>query len=260
MGLGRDLRIGLRVDIKGPRVVKCVQLEGIRPLSTVANFLQQANLDGFDEICLVDTVASLYDREPGYDVISQFASAVTVPLTVIGGINNIEVAHKVFESGADRVGCCTAIFLNADLLGQISSCYGAQALVPSLELKCINHPNREYQCTYLGGRELSKFTLMECLRHLSLHCSYGEILITSVDAEGTGKGLDMNILDKYPAESSHRVILSGGIGKISDFGVLADSPIVSSVLCSQLFNVSKVDIQSAKDFISKNSARCLRNL
>ena len=208
-------RLIARLDLKGPDVIKGIQLEGFRKVGSPKALAQKYSSQGADEIVLVDVVASLYDRKSTYTLIEQIVNSIRIPLTVAGGVQNLSDAKALFDAGADRVGLNTHAIRNPNLIGEIASIYGSQGVVCSIEAKRSELSNSGWECLTESGRQRSEVDFTEWLgRQESLGA--GEILITSVDRDGTRSGVDIDEAKVAREVSNLPIIYSGGISTADD--------------------------------------------
>lgn len=203
-------RIIGRLDIKGPNLVKGVHLEGLRVMGDPKVFAEEYYKDGIDEMIFMDTVASLYGRNSLNEFVSYTAKSIFVPLTVGGGVRTLEDISKLLQAGADKVAINTAAIKNPELIREAAKKFGAQCIVVSIEAKKIG--SFKYECFTDNGRERTGVDVLEWAKRVQ-DLGAGEILLTSVDFEGTGMGFDLE-LTKLIAESVYiPVIAAGGCGK-----------------------------------------------
>jgi len=204
-------RIIARLDIKGPNLVKGIHLEGLRVLGKPEAFAKYYYEHGIDELLYVDTVASLYGRNSLHDIIKKTASEIFIPLTVGGGLRTIEDIRLVLRAGADKVSINTAFIKNPSLIKEAAKIFGSSTIVVTIE--AIKQPDGEYLALIDNGREFTGREVVAWAKQVEEYGA-GEILITSVEKEGTGLGFD-NILIKAISENvGIPVIAHGGPGKL----------------------------------------------
>lgn len=204
-----NVRIIPRLDIKGPNLVKGVRMEGLRVLGRPELFAPQYYADGADEIIYIDAVASLYGRNNLQEIISRAAEELYIPLTVGGGIRSVDDIRALLRAGADKVAINTALFSNPELVSQGAHAFGSQCIVVSIHAK-LREPGR-YECLSDYGREKTGVDLFEWVKKV-VSLGAGELLITSVDREGTGKGYDLDLISRVSGMVDIPVIASGGAG------------------------------------------------
>ena len=204
-----SIRIIPRLDIKGPNVVKGVHLEGLRILGTPERFATQYYQQGADELIYLDTVASLYGRNNLAEIVSRAAAHIFIPLTVGGGIRSVEDIQRILRAGADKVAINTAAIRNPQLIKEGSRAFGSQCIVLYVEAK--QRGPGSYECLTDNARERSGVDVFEWVRR-AVDLGAGEILLTSVDREGTGKGYDVELTARVADMVEVPVIASGGAG------------------------------------------------
>ncbi|MDB5790419.1 MAG: imidazole glycerol phosphate synthase subunit HisF [Massilia sp.] len=209
-----NLRIIPRLDIKGPNLIKGIRLEGLRVMGDPQEFAIKYYEAGADELIFMDIVASLYGRNNLSDIIRRTADQVFIPITVGGGIRSVEDARHILRSGADKVAINTAAIARPDLITEVARRFGSQAMVLSIEAKQIA-PGK-WEAYTDNGRERTGLDVMEWARR-GVELGAGEVLITSVDREGTRKGFEVDLIAQVSGAVSVPVIASGGMGNMSHF-------------------------------------------
>lgn len=208
-----NTRLIARLDIKSPNLIKGIHLEGLRVIGDPQDYAKRYYEQGADELLYMDVVASLYGRNHLAEIIKKAVRNIFVPLTVGGGIRSVEDVTNVLRSGADKVAINTAAVANPDLITQISEVFGNQCLVLSVEAKQIS--NNRWEVFTENGRERSGRDVIEWVMEATDRGA-GEILLTSVDREGTRKGFDIDLLHSVSQSVNVPVIASGGMGKPED--------------------------------------------
>lgn len=209
-----NLRIIPRLDIKGANLIKGVHLEGLRVLGDPQAFALRYYEAGADELVYMDVVASLYGRNNLSDIIRHAADRVFIPITVGGGIRSVDDARHMLRSGADKVAINTAAVGRPELIREVSRRFGSQAMVLSIEAKQVA-PGR-WEAYTDNGRERTGLDVIEWVQR-GIELGAGEILLTSVDREGTRKGFDVDLLRRVSSSVPVPVIASGGMGSIEHF-------------------------------------------
>lgn len=205
------IRLIARLDIKAPNLIKGVQFEGLRKLGDPNKFAKRYYDAGIDEIIYMDIVASLYQRNSLLDIVSRTCRDIFVPLTVGGGIRSLDDAKAVLRAGADKVAVNTAAIANPSLITDIARRFGSQCMVVSIEAKC--RPGGGWEAFTDNGREhTGRDAVVWAKEAESRGC--GEILLTSVDREGTRKGFDVELLREVAGSVAVPVIASGGLGTV----------------------------------------------
>lgn len=203
------LRLIARLDIKGPNVIKGIQMDGLRVVGPVAAVAKKYYDQGADEIVIIDSVASLYGRESMAELITDVTAECFVPVTVGGGIRSLADADALFRAGADKVALNTAALANPDLISEIGRKYGVQAVVVHVEAK--RTADSDWECYTEAGRQPSGTSVVDWLPIAERHGA-GEFLITNVDRDGTRRGFDVSLLRLVSDSVSVPVIASGGAG------------------------------------------------
>lgn len=198
-----------RLDIKGPNLVKGVHLEGLRVLGKPELFSEYYYEQGADELLYIDAVASLYGRNSLLNMIQKISKKIFIPLTVGGGIRSIDDIQSVLKSGADKVAINTAAIHNPHLIREASNKFGASTIVVSIAAK--KQINGTYEAYTDNGREKTGVNVFEWAKKVD-QLGAGEILLTSIDMEGTGQGYDIELTRKVATSVSIPVIACGGAG------------------------------------------------
>lgn len=205
------VRIIPRLDIKGPNLIKGIHLEGLRVIGDPQEFSRRYYEGGADELLYVDVVASLYGRNSLHDTIRRVADNVFVPMTVAGGIRSVDDVRQILRSGADKVAINTAAVQRPELLREIAETFGSQCMVLSVEAKQVA-PGR-WEAYTDNGRERSGREVVDWVKQAT-SLGIGEVLLTSVDREGTRKGFDIELVQAVETATNVPVIASGGMGTI----------------------------------------------
>ena len=210
----RNTRLIARLDIKGANLIKGVHLEGLRVIGAPNEHAKRYYEQGVDELIYMDCVASLYGRNHLGHIVRAAAENIFVPMTVGGGIRSVDDATQILRAGADKVAVNTAATANPQLITEIARRFGSQCMVLSIEAKQVG-PER-WEVYTDNGRERTGLDVIEWVKR-GVAMGAGEVLLTSVDREGTRKGFDIALVRAVTAEVSVPVIASGGMGKPEDF-------------------------------------------
>lgn len=209
-----NLRLIARLDIKGSNLIKGIHLEGLRVVGDPQAFARFYYESGIDELLYIDSVASLYGRNNLREIIKSTAQDVYVPMTVGGGIRSIDDVREILRSGADKVAVNTAAVRNPELITQVAQRFGSQCMVLSVEAK---RTPTGWEAYTDNGRERTGVDVLEwCERACALGA--GEILLTSVDQEGTCRGFDLDLIQSVGRRVEVPIIASGGAGAAVDVG------------------------------------------
>lgn len=209
----RNVRLIARLDIKGSNLIKGVHLEGLRVVGKPSEYALHYYEQGVDELLYMDCVASLYGRNHLGDIVRSAAENIFVPMTVGGGIRSVDDATQILRAGADKVAVNTAAVSNPHLISDIARRFGSQCMVLSVEAKQIAPMRWEVYTN--NGRERTGLDVIDWVKR-SVSMGAGEILLTSIDREGTRKGFDIDLVSAVTNEVSVPVIASGGMGMIED--------------------------------------------
>ena len=234
-------RLIARLDVKGENLIKGIHMEGLRIIGDPQEYARRYYEQGADEIVYIDLVASLYGRSNLKGIVTRACEEVFIPLTVGGGIRSIDDAKALLESGADKVAINTAAVNNPHLLRELSSEFGAQCVVLSIEAR--RHSTEKWEVLTECGRQLTGLDVREWLEVAQTQ-GIGEILVTSVDRDGGKAGFDDALIASICAHSSVPVIASGGFGSLHDgcvaFEKGADAIAVGAVLHASDMSVSQI--------------------
>jgi len=252
-----NIRIIPRLDIKGPNLVKGIHMEGLRVLGKPEYFAQYYYENGADELVYMDVVASLYGRNNLLDIIERTSKKIFIPLTVGGGLRTLDDIRTVLEAGADKVSINTAAIQRPELIKEASRRFGSSTIVISIE--AIRRSDGCYEAYTDNGREKTGLDVFEWASRV-VDLGAGEIMITSIDQEGTGKGFDLGLTRKVSGSVPIPVIACGGAGKSAHIRDVitegkADAVSMASILH---YNFVKQCIPEG-DFSSEGNTEYLRN-
>lgn len=240
----RYIRLIPRLDIKGPNLVKGIRLEGLRVLGDPDIFAKHYYNQGADELFYMDVVASLYERNSLKDMISRVARDVFIPITVGGGLRSLDDIKAALDSGADKVALNTAIIRNPKLITEAAHKFGSSTIVVSIE--AIKQSNGEYLCFVDNGREHTGVKVVDWARQV-VELGAGEIVITSVDREGTGEGFDIPLVRSVADSVNVPVVAHGGAGSVEDISKLIQTTKVNGIAIASIFHyetVSQIETMS----------------
>lgn len=202
-----NIRVIARLDVKGPNLVKGIHLEGLRALGSPEVFADYYATNGIDEIFYQDVVASLYNRNSLHDCISKTAKASFIPITVGGGLRTLDDIRNVLRAGADKVALNTAAIANPELIRDAANAFGSSTIVVAIE--AIKQPDGLYLAYTDNGREQTGKDVYSWAKQAS-ELGAGEILLTSVDRDGTGSGFDLELTRTIAQSLPIPVIAHGG--------------------------------------------------
>lgn len=241
------VRIISRIDIKGENVIKGIHLEGLRVIGDPNSIALDYYNNYVDEIIFIDVVASLYGRNNLFDVINKAAQNIFVPITVGGGIRNINDINLALRNGADKVAINTAAIKNPKILVEASRIFGSQCIVLSIEAK--KRESGIWEALMDNGREKTEISVEDWVVEAE-KLGVGEILLTSVDKEGTQSEYDLELIEKVCSKVNIPVIACGGAGSLDSITSLLKN-VNSSVCISSLFHYKKFTPYSLKVLLDK---------
>lgn len=237
-------RLIARLDVKMQHLIKGVHLEGWRK---VGNPKERAILyaaQGADELLYMDVVASLYGRNNLGDIVREVATSVFVPITVGGGIRDLAAVRELLAVGADKVAINTAATQDPDILRAISDTYGSQATVLSIEAKRL--PGGGWEAMTDNGRSHSGRDVLKWAVE-GQKLGAGELLITSIDKDGTGRGMDVELVHRVASEVDIPVVACGGVGKVEHAVNILSSPDVSAVAMAKALHNGTLTIGDVRE-------------
>ena len=252
-----NVRIIPRLDIKGPNLVKGIHLEGLRVLGKPEYFARYYYENGADELIYMDAVASLYGRNSLLEIVERTARETFIPLCVGGGLRTVDDIRMVLRAGADKVSINTAAIRRPELIREASRSFGSSTIVVGIET--FRHSDGSYEPYINYGRDRTGLDAVEwAIRAVEMGA--GEILLTSINQEGTGKGFDIELIRRIAEAVPVPVIAHGGAGKLSDIYEAivdgrADAVSIASILHYQCLEQVKAD---EKEFVTEGNIEFLR--
>lgn len=252
-----SLRIIPRLDIKGPNLVKGIHLEGLRVLGKPERFARYYYQQGADELIYMDVVASLYQRNNLSDIVSRTAREIYIPLTVGGGLRSIEDIRNILRAGADKVSLNTAAINRPELITEAAHQFGSSTIVVSIE--AIKKPDGSYEAYTDNGRESTGVDVLKWAVQAA-ELGAGEILVTSVDREGTGQGFDLELTRRISESVTIPVIASGGAGEVAHVAEAATKGKADAVCLASMLHYEFLEHnESADDFTEEGNIEYLKN-
>jgi imidazole glycerol-phosphate synthase subunit HisF len=236
------------LDVDAGRVVKGMHFVGLRDAGDPVELARRYDAEGADELTFLDVTASSGDRETMMDVVSRTAEEVFIPLTVGGGVRGVDDVERLLRAGADKVGVNTAAVARPELIREVADRFGAQVLVLSVDARrCpagTDPTPSGYEVTTHGGRRATGIDAVAWAAR-GAELGAGEILLNSMDADGTKRGFDLEMLRAVRAEVSVPLIASGGAGEAGHFppAVAAGA---DAVLAASVFHFREVEITAVK--------------
>lgn len=232
------------LDVRGGRVVKGVNFEGVRDVSDPVALGSYYSESGADELVFYDITASVEDRKLFTDILMKVAARIFIPLTVGGGINTVEDFDRVLKCGADKVSVNSGAIRNPSLIGEAAKKYGSQCVVLSADVKRVDGV---FHVFAKGGREDTGIEALSWIEE-GARRGAGEIVVNSIDTDGVKGGFDIGLLREVCARVRVPVIASGGAGSADDFVKLFRAvPGVSAGLAASIFHFGEVRISDLKE-------------
>jgi cyclase len=237
------------LDVDAGRVVKGVNFENLRDAGDPVELAKRYDEQGADELTFLDVTASSGNRETTYDMVRRTAEQVFIPLTVGGGVREVQDVDRLLRAGADKVGVNTAAISRPGLIADIADRFGSQVLMLSADVRrrrdTSGSATSEFEVTTHGGRQGTGLDAIAwCVRAAELGA--GEILLNSMDADGTKDGFDLELIEAVRREVSVPLIASGGAGAVADFAPAVEAG-ADAVLAASVFHFGELTIGEVKD-------------
>ncbi len=241
------VRLIARLDIKGPNVIKTVRTEGLRVVGNPKELAERYYQEGIDEIIYMDIVASLYERNLDFELVRATSEKLFIPLTVGGGIRSVHDIQEALRAGADKVALNTYAIKHPEFVTEAAERFGSQCIVLSVEAKKTQGGGWEPLTD--GGREHTGLDALEWIRR-GVSLGAGEILLTSVDQDGTRAGFDLDLIRSVVSFSTVPVVAHGGAGSALDVALAAQLG-VSGVSASSIYHYSLERIADVKQALAQ---------
>jgi cyclase len=236
------------LDVKGGRVVKGIHFEELRdagdPVERAALYERQ----GADEVVFLDIAASVEERDTLVDLVKRTSASVFIPFTVGGGIRTVEDIGRVLLAGADKVSVNTAALQDPGLISEGASAYGSQCIVVAIDAKRVGDRWEVYSH---GGRTPTGRDAVDWIREV-VERGAGELLVTSIDADGTQAGYDVRLLEVLAVESPVPVIASGGAGTLDDFRRALQDGAADAALAASVFHYGTYTVGDVKQYLDEH--------
>ncbi len=236
------------LDVKNGRVVKGVNFEGLRDAGDPVEAAIRYNEEGADELTFLDITASYEERRPIIDIVKEVAKEVFIPLTVGGGISNLNDIYDLLNVGCDKVSINSAAVRNPKFINEASKRFGSQCIVVAIDVKKVGN---SWNVFVKGGREDTKIDAIEWAKEI-VDRGAGEILLTSMDTDGTKAGFDIEVTKKISELVNVPVIASGGAGKMEHFKEVFENS-ADAALAASIFHFREIDIIDLKEYLKENS-------
>jgi cyclase len=245
VGVTVAVRVIPCLDVDAGRVVKGVNFTGLRDAGDPVEMAQVYDAEGADELVFLDITASSDERSTTYDVVRRTAEQVFIPLTVGGGVRSVDDVDRLLRAGADKVSLNTAAVERPELLREAADRFGSQCIVLSVDARRAAGPPSGFEVTTHGGRRGTGIDAVEWSAR-GQQLGVGEILLNSMDADGTRDGYDVAMLRAVRAAVTVPVIASGGAGSLDDFPAAADAG-ADAVLAASVFHFGDLTIAAVKE-------------
>ncbi len=249
MGLAK--RIIPCLDVDNGRVVKGVQFVDIRDAGDPVEIARRYDEQGADELTFLDITASHEDRETMVHVVEEVAGQVFIPLTVGGGIRKVEDIRRMLNAGADKVAINTAAVHNPEFVKEAAEKFGSQCIVVAIDAKQVSDKPKRWEIFTHGGRKPTGIDAIEWARKM-VAFGAGEILLTSMDRDGTKKGFDLDLTNAISEAVSVPVIASGGVGNLEHLVEGIKQGHADAVLAASIFHFGEYTIEEAKRRMAAN--------
>ncbi len=233
------------LDVKNGRVVKGINFVDLKDAGDPVEQAKIYSRSGADEICFLDITASNENRDTIIDVIKKTSENCFVPLTVGGGVKSLEDIKKLLVSGADKVSINTAAVNNQNLIKESSKRFGSQCIVVAIDAK---KKNDKWEVFTHGGRNKTGIDVIDFAKKME-DCGAGELLITSMDRDGTQKGYDINLISEVEKNVNIPIIASGGVGSLEHLFEGIKFGKASAVLAASIFHYGTYSIKEAKQYL-----------
>lgn len=239
------IRLIARLDIKGPNLIKGIHLEGFRVMGDPQEYARRYYKQGADELVYMDIVASLYGRNSLHDIVRRTAHDVFVPLTVGGGLRSVDDVREILRAGADKVAVNTAAVQRPELISEVAHIFGSQCVVLSIEAQRQGKDCWEVYTD--NGRERTGLDVVAWARR-GVELGAGEILLTSIDQEGTRKGFDCELVRAVSDAVSVPVIASGGMGSAENLVDVVRRGHADAVAMADILHYNRATISEIRRF------------
>lgn len=233
-----------RLDVKGKNLIKGIHLEGLRVIGDPQEYARRYYEQGADELLYVDVVASLYGRNSLHDIVRRAAQDVFVPLTVTGGLRSVDDVREMLRAGADKVGINTAATKRPELIREVARKFGSQCMVLSIEAKRVA-PGR-WEAYTDNGREPTGLDVVVWAQR-AVELGAGEILLTSIDKEGTREGFDTALVAAVTSAVAVPIVASGGMGSVDDLVDVVNNGHADAVAMADALHYNRLTLAQVRE-------------
>lgn len=237
------------LDVDNGRVVKGVRFVDIRDAGDPVEIARRYDREGADELTFLDITASSDDRETMVHVVEQVAGEVFIPLTVGGGIRTLEDIRRMLNAGADKVSINTAAVFNPEFVREAAERFGSQCIVVAIDAKQVSENPPRWEIFTHGGRKPTGLDAVQWAQRM-VELGAGEILLTSMDRDGTKAGFDLGLTRAISDAVSVPVIASGGVGNLQHLADGIQQGRADAVLAASIFHFAEYSVGQAKDFMA----------
>lgn len=248
----RKIRVIARIDVKNEYAIKGIHLEGLRKVGNPNELAQKYYLQGVDEIIFMDAVAAYYDRNSLSHIIQKATEDVFVPITVGGGLRTIQDINAALQCGADKVAINTQAIKRPEFISEASQVFGSQCIVVSIVAKQTD--GNKWEAYIDNGREPTGLDVIAWAKEAT-RLGAGEIMLTSLDREGTKKGYDISLNQAVADAVSIPIICSGGMGKPQDAVDVIKKANIDAISAASVLHYNLYDIASIKQAISTQNIK-----
>ena len=244
------MRIIARIDIKNNFVIKGINLEGLRKVGDPYELITKYYEEGIDEIIIQDSVASLYGRNNLFDLIKDITKEIFIPITLGGGIRSLLDIEKALNSGADKVAINSKALENSNFIKEASNKFGSSTIVASIEAKKIS--DNLWEPYKFCGRERTNINLVEWITTIQEN-GCGEILLTSIDHEGTKQGFDLEMINTFYDIIKKPLIISGGCGSLNHFSEIYKNYQDEAIAIASVLHYKMLKIDDFKNIVDEKN-------
>lgn len=231
------------LDIKDGTTVKGVNFEGLRNAGNPISLAKKYEDEGADELVFLDITATIEKRKTFVELVREIATELSIPFTVGGGISSVDDVRKLLEAGADKISINSSAVNDPDIISDLAKEFGSQCIVVAIDTRFENDEDKVY---IKGGREVTELRTVEWAKKAEL-LGAGEILLTSMDGDGTKKGFDLRITKSVSEAINIPIIASGGAGTIKDFQEVFQETKATGALAASIFHFGEVHIKDLKE-------------
>jgi cyclase len=249
-----NIRLIARLDVKGPNLIKGIRLEGVRVIGDPGEHARSYYRQGIDELLYMDAVASLYQRNSLKEIVRSVSEDVFVPMTVGGGVRSVGDVEELLQAGADKVAINTAAVRRPALIHEVARRFGSQCMVLSIEAKAMGEDRWEAHVD--SGREPTGLEVLDWAKR-AVDLGAGEILLTSVDREGTRGGFDCALVRRVAGAVPVPVIASGGMGTLAHLSEVVEEGKADAVACADVLHYGRLSVAQIRAF-ALSAGLCVR--